>query len=663
MRASLVARAGRACWALLAGRDYVVPADVERLFAPVVGHRLVLAADFAVDAESSSGRTRKRIWDALPRAGARPQPDWDEDRFGGADERRRGRFRSFRAAVSSASPSAAAGACGAARATRWSARGRTGRATMSLDRLGRVGPPVGRARERRVRRSRVPRAGGARVGDPRRPAASLGLYGADDAVARQAGGRPLGGRGDRGERGRRARRGGVSRPRVAGRPRVLAAARRAATDRGHALTARGGAVRRAAARPSSSGCRRSSATVTCFRRQLRLRRLRLPGAASGRRTGPPARPPLGRRAADRPGSDLGAALPDVGGAVVPFVDPATGARGAEAIHAAGGARARHGARARLDRALRLPAPRLRSGRRRSSGRICAARGLGGAPAGAAAAGRMRLLASYGCPRPRRAGVRRRPRGALRRRVPARHGRSGPVRAARRRAPRVPVGDLRRPDGRSRRRHDPRASARDRGPGERREARLPGPDSGAGRRRALGCGLDALRVGGAARPARRRARRRRAPATAARGAAPVERLLRALRLVRESVGRAPDDRRRALDLLAASLGTRPQADPATRLAWSAPGAGARGDARDGRRGRADDGDPLRRACGGCAATRRTLALRLLLGLAALLAAGAVVVLAAAGRRRRRSCPPAPTASSCSMSPRASPPTRTRASAQP
>jgi len=49
--------------------------------------------------------------------------------------------------------------------------------------------------------------------------------------------------------------------------------------------------------------------------------------------------------------------------------------------------------------------------------------------------------------------------------------------------------------------------------------------------------------------------------------PVDRLRRALRLVRESAARAPVDRRRALDHLAATLGDVPPAERATRLAWS------------------------------------------------------------------------------------------------
>ena len=55
----------------------------------------------------------------------------------------------------------------------------------------------------------------------------------------------------------------------------------------------------------------------------------------------------------------------------------------------------------------------------------------------------------------------------------------------------------------------------------------------------------------------------------RGEAPVDRLRRALRLVRESATRTPDDRRRALDNLAVTLDEAPPAERATRLAWSRP----------------------------------------------------------------------------------------------
>jgi MoxR-like ATPase len=83
VRASLSLERAVRAWALFAGRSYVVPADVERLFEPVVGHRLVLGVDFAVDAESLDREQLGRvIWDACLARAPRPQPDWDEDRFG-----------------------------------------------------------------------------------------------------------------------------------------------------------------------------------------------------------------------------------------------------------------------------------------------------------------------------------------------------------------------------------------------------------------------------------------------------------------------------------------------------------------------------------------------------------------------------------------------------
>ena len=83
VRASLSLERAVRAWALIAGRSYVVPADVERLFEPVVGHRLVLGVDFAVDAESLDREQLGRvIWEACLARAPRPQPDWDEERFG-----------------------------------------------------------------------------------------------------------------------------------------------------------------------------------------------------------------------------------------------------------------------------------------------------------------------------------------------------------------------------------------------------------------------------------------------------------------------------------------------------------------------------------------------------------------------------------------------------
>jgi MoxR-like ATPase len=50
-------RASRA-WALLGGRSYTTPEDVETMFAPVLGHRLVFAPSFIAEAR---GRTKEEI--------------------------------------------------------------------------------------------------------------------------------------------------------------------------------------------------------------------------------------------------------------------------------------------------------------------------------------------------------------------------------------------------------------------------------------------------------------------------------------------------------------------------------------------------------------------------------------------------------------------------
>ena len=109
-------------------------------------------------------------------------------------------------------------------------------------------------------------------------------------------------------------------------------------------------------------------------------------------------------------------------------------------------------------------------------------------------------------------------------------------------------------------------------------------------------------------------------------APVDRLRRALRLVRESAARAPGDRRRALDHLAATLGDDPPAEQATQLAWSRPDPDPEPTLR-----LADEVAAVRKPIpygelGAVAgSTRRTLALRALLGAAAVAAAVVVVLL--------------------------------------
>jgi MoxR-like ATPase len=78
VRGSLTLERTARAWALLQGRAHVVPEDIELLFLPVVGHRLLLTASFlaetrALGREEALGRIRARCLELAPP----PGPDWD----------------------------------------------------------------------------------------------------------------------------------------------------------------------------------------------------------------------------------------------------------------------------------------------------------------------------------------------------------------------------------------------------------------------------------------------------------------------------------------------------------------------------------------------------------------------------------------------------------
>jgi MoxR-like ATPase len=58
VRGSLALERASRAWALLDGRDYTTPDDVERMFTPVLGHRLVFSPTFIAE---SRGRSRDEI--------------------------------------------------------------------------------------------------------------------------------------------------------------------------------------------------------------------------------------------------------------------------------------------------------------------------------------------------------------------------------------------------------------------------------------------------------------------------------------------------------------------------------------------------------------------------------------------------------------------------
>ena len=80
VRGSLMLERTARSWALLHGRDHVVPEDVETLFLPVLGHRLLLTASYiaetrAVGRDDALRQIRERCLGLAPV----PAPAWDVD--------------------------------------------------------------------------------------------------------------------------------------------------------------------------------------------------------------------------------------------------------------------------------------------------------------------------------------------------------------------------------------------------------------------------------------------------------------------------------------------------------------------------------------------------------------------------------------------------------
>jgi MoxR-like ATPase len=78
VRGSLTLERMARAWALLHGRDHVVPEDVEHLFLPVLGHRLLLTTTLLADMralgrEEALARIREQALAIAPP----PAPDWD----------------------------------------------------------------------------------------------------------------------------------------------------------------------------------------------------------------------------------------------------------------------------------------------------------------------------------------------------------------------------------------------------------------------------------------------------------------------------------------------------------------------------------------------------------------------------------------------------------
>src|SRR5262245_15699088 len=81
VRGSLTLERTARAWALLQGRDHVVPTDVERLFLPVLGHRLLLTASYVAEMRSvGRAAALETIKERCLALAPPPAPDWEASR-------------------------------------------------------------------------------------------------------------------------------------------------------------------------------------------------------------------------------------------------------------------------------------------------------------------------------------------------------------------------------------------------------------------------------------------------------------------------------------------------------------------------------------------------------------------------------------------------------
>jgi MoxR-like ATPase len=78
VRGSLALERAARAWALIHGRAYATADDVETLFLPVIGHRLVLAAELLIEDDVSRDEALARVFNACREQAPRPEPGWDE---------------------------------------------------------------------------------------------------------------------------------------------------------------------------------------------------------------------------------------------------------------------------------------------------------------------------------------------------------------------------------------------------------------------------------------------------------------------------------------------------------------------------------------------------------------------------------------------------------
>ena len=77
VRASLALERLSRAWALLHGRRFVIPSDVERLFLPVVGHRVRFSPAFLAETRrQGSGEALRRLQETCFERVPKPEADW-----------------------------------------------------------------------------------------------------------------------------------------------------------------------------------------------------------------------------------------------------------------------------------------------------------------------------------------------------------------------------------------------------------------------------------------------------------------------------------------------------------------------------------------------------------------------------------------------------------
>ena len=77
VRGSLALERMARAWALVSGREFVVADDLERLFPPVVGHRLVLSPDVVMGSGATESELVAGILSTCLDRVPRPEPDWE----------------------------------------------------------------------------------------------------------------------------------------------------------------------------------------------------------------------------------------------------------------------------------------------------------------------------------------------------------------------------------------------------------------------------------------------------------------------------------------------------------------------------------------------------------------------------------------------------------